>query len=136
MPQLTKEELAELAELEAAEASRQADEAGEAKRQHLQALRTSKRLAATHGAPGLDFVVVETRVGNFALRKPNDVEIDLIATKADDSAACEEFCAALAVEPASAEVKATIGKYPNLPNTLIPAIMSMIDMARKDEVKK
>ncbi len=133
---LSKEELEELAALEAEETKRREDEVTEAKRQHLAALRMQKRLEAAHGKPGLDFVVVETRVGNFAMRRPQDVELEMLTDKKDDPAAHEEFCGMLSIEPSSSEVKATIGKYVGLPNALIPAIMSMVDMARSEEVKK
>lgn len=132
---LTPEELAELASLEAEEAKRlEADVLG-ARRQHLEALRMSKRLAAKYGVPGRDFVVLETTLGNIAVRRPIDVEIDGIdeATERPD---LEKFAAAIVIEPDALELQKLMAEHHGLVGALVTHSSRMLKVTREAEVKK
>lgn len=134
---LSKEELAELAELEKEESKRAAELADATARQHLDALRARKRLASKHGVHGRDFVVVETtRAGNFAVRRPKDVEIDALAENVDDRAAQEAFALAVTLEPDAAAMQALMSSDPGVVNVVIPAAYSMLTRVREEEAKK
>jgi hypothetical protein len=135
MSALTKEELAELDALESEVATRAAAEATEAKRQHLEALRSSKRLAAKHGAPGKDFVVFETTVGNIAIRRPVDVEVDVIDASSE-RVDVEKFAAAVTLEPPAAELQALMAKHPGVATLILAKSMDLLKLLRAEEAKK
>ena len=132
---LTAEELAELAELEKEDADRKASDEAAAKRQHLEALRLSKKLGATRGKPGLDFMVLETKIGNIAIRRPVDVEIDTIDDGADREA-IENLAASIVIEPSSEAVKALMGEHHGLGGAIVTASMQMLRVLREEEAKK
>jgi hypothetical protein len=135
MSDLTKEELAELEALEKEEADRLKAAAVAAKRQHLEALRLSKRMALKHGTPGRDFVVLETIIGNIALRRPLDVEIDGI-TPASERPDLEKFAAAVVVEPATAELQQHMAAHPGLCTAILKHASDLLKVLREEEAKK
>jgi hypothetical protein len=133
---LTREEQEELAALEREERERVEAEAVEAKRQHLEALRTSKRLAAKHGKPGHDFVVVETKVGNFAIRRPVDVEVDGLLEAPDDRGNQEKYACSILLEPTAAEAQALMAQQPGLVGAICAKSLDLAKVTRAEEAKK
>lgn len=132
---LTKEELAELAALEKEEADRLAAEAAAEKRQHLDALRLAKKLSAKHGRPGHDFLVLETRLGNVAVRRPVDVEIDTIGEDADRSV-LENYVAAIVLEPTPDEIRRLMAEHHGLCGAIVNASNRLLKALREEEAKK
>jgi hypothetical protein len=135
MEGLSKEELDELALLEKEDKDRRAEEAKSAKRQHLDALRMSKRLSAKHGTPGLDFVVLETRVGNIAVRRPIDVEIDAI-DESSDRAALETFAAMVVLEPAGPSFAKLMADHHGVVGAVVSQATKLLRALREEEGKK
>jgi len=136
MSDLTKEELAELAALEEEEKERARAEASAAKRQHLEALRLQKKLAAKHGVPGRDFLVIETVVGNIAFRRPIDVEIDSLAEKTDDREEVEKFACAVAITPTADELRALMASHHGLAGAIVTHSTKMLRVVREEDAKK
>lgn len=137
MSGLTKEELEELAALEKEDRDRRDAEAVAAKRQHLEAMRMAKRLGAKHGVPGRDFVILETVVGNIAVRRPNEVELDTYDNEADDTRAQNEsFASAVAIEPTGDAVRVLFAANPGLANTMGLHSMQLVKVLREEESKK
>lgn len=134
-PRLTKEELAELALLEKEESDRLADEEHAAQRQHLEALRLSKRLAAKHGVPGRDFIVLETTLGNIAIRRPVDVEIDNIS-EGSDRAVLENFACAIVLEPSAIDLQRLMSEHHGLVGAVVSQSSAMLRVVRGEEAKK
>lgn len=132
---LTPEEKAELAALEQEEKDRQASEQDAQQRQHLEALRLSKRLAAKHGKPGLDFVVLETKLGNIAIKRPVDVQIDSI-DESTDRADLEKFCSAIVIEPAASDLTRLMAEHHGLVGALVKSSLGMLKVVREEEAKK
>lgn len=141
---LTPEELEELSALEA-EAKEEADKAAEdAKRAHLEALRLRKRIASTgrFGTHGDGFVVLETTVGNFAIRRPLGAEVDLLTeTIADEDPASylkrqEAFVLDIVIEPTEQRLKEVLVTYSNLVNLIIPAALGLLGKLREQTGKK
>ncbi|AKV03193.1 hypothetical protein AKJ09_09856 [Labilithrix luteola] len=134
--ELTKEELAELIELEKdvdAEAKAAADAA---KRQHLEALRARKRNSKL-GEYGKDFTVVETtHAGNFVIRRPSDVALDVIEGNSDDRAEQEQFVLAVLVEPDATTAQRLMSEDPGVCNAVIPAAFRLLSSVREAESKK
>lgn len=133
---LTKEEADELAELEADEKKRKLALADETKKQHLEALRMAKRLAAKHGVVGRDYIVLETTVGNIAIRRPLDVEIDVLLENTDDRGTQEKFATAIVVEPTSAEMQPLMAMHSGLVGAIVTRSLAMLKVVREEEVKK
>lgn len=132
---LTHEERKELADLERDEQARVDAVAQAAKRQHLEALRLSKRLASKHGEPGKDFLILETRVGNIAIRRPKDVELDAVpenSSREDD----ETFAAALVIEPTQIEFQKLMAEHPSLASVVAHQSLRLIRVMREEEAKK
>jgi hypothetical protein len=132
---LTKEELAELSELESEDKKRKAALEEAAQRQHLEALRMSKRLAAKHGEPGRAFVVLETTVGNFAVRAPKDVEIDTFKDS-DSRDETEKFAMAVLIEPTGADAQPLFADHPALASVISLRSVELCKVERAAEVKK
>lgn len=135
-PGLTDEERAELAALEKEEADRLEAEAAAEARQHLEALRLSKKLASKHGRPGHDFVVLETKLGNIAIRRPVDVEVDTIGESDDDRAALEKFAQAIVLEPNADGLAALMAQHPGVLGAVVGAALGLCKVAREDDAKK
>ena len=134
---LTDEEHAELEALEKEEKDRLAAEVLAAKRQHLDALRMSKRLSAKHGKPGHDFIVLETKVGNVAVRRPNEVELDSYESDAEDTRAQnEQFAASVVIEPPADDVRALMAANPGLAGPLVMHAVGLVKVMREEEAKK
>lgn len=137
LAELTKEELDELQALEGEEEKRVAAEAVAAKRQHLDALRLSKRLAAKHGKPGTDFLVLETRVGNIAIRRPVDVEIDGGALKDEATREEEEnYAAAITLEPPPDVIRKHMAEHHMLAKAIVVQSTRLIRVMREEQQKK
>jgi len=135
MSDLTKEELAEIESLEREDAARRKEEATAAKRQHLEALRLTKKLGASKGRPGLDFVVVETRVGNIALRRPIDIEIDKISD-ASERPDLESLAMSIVLDPTPAELQVLMSQHHGLVGALISEATRLLKVLREEESKK
>lgn len=135
---LTEEEARELADLENEEKVRLAEEADAVKRQHLDALRMSKRLAAKNGRPGHDFQVLETKVGNIAVRRPKDVEIDAFSENEDDRSRgdIEKFAAAVTLEPPPLELLALFAENPGLAPAILHTVIDLAKVTREESAKK
>jgi hypothetical protein len=132
---VTEEEKAEIKALEAEEAERvKALKAAEAQR-HLEALRLVKKLRGSHGEPGLDFVVLETRIGVIAIKRPVDVEIDSIGEDRD-RADLEKFAAALVIHPSSQEVIKLMSQHHGLVGGIVKAAFDMLKVVREEEGKR
>lgn len=136
MSDLTKEELAELAALEREEKARLDAEAVAAKRQHLEALRSAKRLSAKHGMPGRDFVVLETKVGNIAVRKPMDIEIDAMDDENVQRGKLEELATALTIEPLAATLQPLFADNPGLAPAIMRHAIKLAKVEREEASKK
>lgn len=132
---LTAQELEELAALEEENASRLEEEADNAKRQHLDALRMAKKLSAKHGVPGRDFLVLETKLGNIAIRRPIDVEVDTMDENADREK-LEAFALPLVIEPKREEVQAMMAQHPSLTGALVMHASKMLKVVREEDSKK
>ena len=135
MQKLTPEELAELESLETEEKERLDEEATAAKRQHLEALRMSKRLASKHGKPGHDFVVLETKVGNIAIRRPVDVEIDNLNddSERDD---LEKLATSIVIEPTVPELQKHMADQAGLATAIFRHSIKLLKVLREEEAKK
>lgn len=134
---LTEEEARELADLENEEKARLAEEAEAEKRQHLDALRLSKKLAAKNGRPGHDFKVLETKVGNIAVRRPKDVEIDSFGENEDRSRGdIEKFAAAVTLEPPQLELLALFAENPGLAPAILGVVIDLAKVTREESAKK
>lgn len=133
--QLTKEELAELEALEGEEEARQEAAAIAAKRQHLDAMRLRKKLAAKHGTHGRDFMVIETVLGNFAMRRAQDVEVDNIDGGSDRSD-LEKLAMAITLEPSAIELQKLMAEHHGLVGTLVSESSKMLKVLREEETRK
>lgn len=109
---LTPEERAELVTLEKDETDRRKSMQAARQRQHLEALRMSKRLAAKHGTPGVDFLVAETVLGNVAIRRPTDLEVDADHGDLALRENLEKFLLPLILEPPQADVQKMFADNP------------------------
>lgn len=137
MDAMTKEELAELEQLEREEQDRLDAEKVSAKRQHLEAMRLSKRLAQKHGTPGRDFVVLETTVGNIAIRRPVDVELDTTGeSEEDERSKNEKLARAITLHPASEELDKLLATQPALAYAIGAQSMRLCKVLRAEEEKK
>lgn len=133
---LTKEERDELATLEQEDTDRRKEEEDAAKRQHLDALRMSKRLSAKYGKPGHDFVVCETTLGvNIAIRRPQDVEVDEI-DEASEREDLEKLAQSVAIEPAGPEVARLMSEHHGLVGGIVGSAMKLLKSLRAEEAKK
>lgn len=132
---LTKEELDELAQLEKEDQERKAALASEAQRQHLEALRLSKRLRSKYGEPGRGFLVLETVVGNIAIRKPLDIEIDPIDENSGREA-LETYALAITVEPSADEIRKLLAENPGLLGAIVNNSQKLLKVEREAEAKK
>lgn len=132
---LSKEELAELAELEKDETKRAEEAADAIQRQHIQALKLKRTLSTKHGACGTDFLVLETTAGNFAVRRPTDVDVDSI-DETDTRASGERFVAGLLLFPDAVEGQKLMASFPALSGVLASAAMSLAGKTREIEAKK
>jgi hypothetical protein len=135
MRNLTKEELEEVAALEKEASERAAADAAAAKRQHLEALRLTKRLAPKYGEHGKDFLVFETTVGNFAIRRPVDVEVDGI-TEGSERADLEKFAASIVLEPPAAELQTLMAKHVSVVGVVVNQSFKLTKLLREEEAKK
>lgn len=133
---LTAEELAELAAIEKSEQEQQKKAAEDRQRQRLAAGRLRAKLAAKHGVHGLDFLVIDNRCGVFSFRSPLDVELDAIASQAEDRGAQESFLVSIAIEPAGNDLRTALAKRPGLVNSLIPEIFEKLVKAQHEEEAK
>lgn len=134
---MTKEELEELATLEKEEKDRRDGDALAAKRQHLEALRLAKRLSAKNGVPGRDFVVLETTLGNIAVRRPNEVELDTYDSEAEDHRAQnEQLAASVVLEPAATDVQRFMAQNPGLAGAIVRHSVDLVKVLREEEGKK
>lgn len=136
MSEFTKEDLAELALLESEVSDEAAADELAAKRQHLDALRMRKRHTKGDKKHGRDFAVIETKIGNFTIRKPQDVEIDKLLETPDDRAAQEAFVTAVTLEPSTAELQALFPANPGLANAVCPVALDLVRIVRSEETKK
>lgn len=137
MEPLTKEEREELEALEREEQDRIDAEKVSAKRQHLDALRLSKRLAPKHGTPGRDFVVLETTVGNIAIRRPLDVELDTTGdSDEDERAKNEKLSRAITLHPSTEELDKLLATQPALAYAIGAQSMRLCKVLREEEAKK
>lgn len=133
---LTKEEREELAALEQEDSDRRKADEDDAKRQHLDALRMSKRLAAKFGKPGHDFVVCETTLGvNIAIRRPTDVEVDEIDASSERPE-LEKLAQSVALEPPGPEVARLMSEHHGLVGGLVNSAMGLLKSLRAEEAKK
>jgi hypothetical protein len=134
---LSEAEKQELAELEKDEAKREEDAADAIARQHLQALKLKKTLATKYGVCGVDFDVVETTAGNFAFRRPRDVEVDGIDTSDESRASGENFIKSIVIFPEKVEdVGRLLSEFPTLGQVLAKAAFALTGEARKADSKK
>jgi len=136
MSKLTDEEKKELAALEEeVEVEAEAD-ADASVRQHLEAMRLRKKYTAKGQKHGTDFGVIETKIGNFVIRKPKDTEIDTLLETPEDRAANENFVAALMLEPTAAEVQMLFPDNPGLIGAVSAVALELAKVTRAAEVKK
>ncbi|GEM_PF-1604695 len=135
---LTPEELEELKALEAEEKQRLEEEKAASLRQHLEALRTSKRLSSKLGRPGHDFVVLETKVGNFVVRKPKDVDLDALSSDAPegDRAQLETLAVNVVVEPDEITLRKLMAENPGLAPAITTAAVKLAKVTLEEEAKK
>lgn len=133
---LTQEELDEIASLEADEEKTRAALADEAQRQHLAALRMKKRLATTLGVVGRDFIVIETTLGNIAIRRPTDLEVDMLEEKPEDREAMEKYASGIVVEPSATELQKWMATNPGLVGPISIRSLTMLRVVREEEEKK
>lgn len=138
MAKLSAEELAELKALEQEEKDRLDEVALAAQRQHLEALRLVKKLrtAGKNGEPGSGFVVIETRVGNVAVRRPTDVEIDSFAEEESSRGSLEAFAQCIVLEPPAADLKVLMADNPGLATAVMNAGVGLVKVLREEEAKK
>lgn len=135
MSKLTDEELKELKALEEEEKKRAEEESVTAKRQHLEALRLSKKLSAKHGVPGRDFLVLETKLGNIAIRRPVDVEIDEMDEDATREQV-EKLALSIVIEPKQDQVQAWMAEYHSLGSNIVLQATKMLKVMREEASKK
>lgn len=134
-PALTPEEAAELAALEADQSDAKAEAAVARKRQHLQALKVAK---AQPGVRGLDFEVVETTAGNFAIRRPVDIEVRAFTDdeSKDDVVRLQEFLSGLRLFPSDdMSFRKALGDFPALGQILASTAMSLCGRRLEEEGK-
>jgi hypothetical protein len=136
MSEFTPEELAEFAQLEADEKAAAEADAHAAKRMRLEAMRLRKALAAKHGRPGLDFQVVETTVGLFAIRRALDVEVDAFESAEDGRQSIHNFVTKLALYPAPEQMQKALGDHQSVGPTLVKAATELLKIQRGEEGKK
>lgn len=132
--ELTPEELAEIAELEREDDERRSAERTAAKRQHLEALRLQKRLAQNHGTPGIDFAILESVVGNVAIRRPTDLEMD--AERGTERGDLERYMLELALAPPPDELRAMFAEHAGLVVDLSEVLKVLQTAQRAEEAKK
>lgn len=137
-PTLTEEEQKELAELEGEASDAAAQLAVDRKRQHLAALRLVKKLSALHGKRGLDFEVLETTAGNFAIRRPIDLEVDAFTQDAKDGEErlqLHAFVCALRLDPDELAFKKGLTDFPRLGQMLATAALQLTGKRVDEEGK-
>lgn len=132
---LSKEELAELNALEAEERQRLSDEADAIARQHIAALKLTKKLAASHGKPGHDFVVLETTAGNLAVKRPRDVDVDAFTEEEDGRESTEKFARSLLIDPPT-DLDMLIAQNAGLAPAVVRAANDLLKVIRTEEAKK
>lgn len=133
---LTREELAELAALEAEDEERRKVARAAAQRQHLEALRMVKRLAQKHGTPGIDFAICESVIGNVAVRRPTDLEVDADHGDLEQRGVLERFVLDLVLEPTREEVQRLFVQHAGLVAALAGVIAKLQKAVREEDVKK
>lgn len=131
---MTDEEKAELKALEQEERDRKAALQAADQQRHLEALRLVKSLRTKHGEPGLDFIVLETKLGVIAIKRPIDVEIDTVAED-QDRATLEKFAAGLVLHPSAQDVTKLMSQHHGLVGALVKAAFDMLKVVREEEGK-
>lgn len=133
---LTAEEKAELAQLEQKAKDEAAAAAEQQQRMHLDAMRMRQRLSTKDKVHGRDFAIVETRIGNFAIRKPTDTEIDTLGESPDQRAAQEKFAIQVTTEPTTDEMRKLFLEHPGLVGPLCSAAIELASVKRAEDAKK
>lgn len=135
MSKLTDEQKKELASLEKEVKEELAADADDAEERHYKAMLLRKKYTAKGMKHGLDFAVLETKIGNFVIRKPKDTEIDTYA-ETSDRASGEAFVTSIMLEPTKEEVQAMFPANPGLVGAVNLAALELAKVARADEAKK
>lgn len=133
---LSAEEKEELALLEKEAKDERAAEAEAAEVRRLAALRLRKKYTTKDRKHGRDFGVVETKVGNFVIKKPLDTEIDPLLETPDDRGAQEKFVCLLLEEPPPEAVKPMFANEPGLANAIIGVALELAKVTVAETAKK
>lgn len=131
---LTDDEKAELSALENEERAHAEAQRAAAEKLHLEALRWRRDLRAKLGDGA--FCVVETKAGNFALRRPTKDDLQLLEVEDFGPKNAIGLVLDLLIKPTESDARPLLESNPKLPIVLLSSALDLLEVLRESNAKK